>query len=313
MIQKLSETTQVSKFIRNFATDMYNLREAWIKMNGQLPFEQWDGRMYCKQTDAAITFRTNKTQGFIAAYSFTLVTEGWLTIAYNGQKITLKPDDLYIYSPGLEVAVLDASEDYRGICLLADEHLTIESPTVHDLVNIAYMPIVYLHEPKIALPHDEARRLEDKMHEIIGYLHSDHIYKSKILQMLYAVFLLDVQSVQTKAISERRVPQRVEDIFIGFIRLLPRHFARHHDIAFYAAALHISSVYLSRIVRQVTGRTVVDYINQHLLMEASYLLRTTSLSITQIADRLNFADTPSFSKFFSRLKGMSPRQYRAEK
>ena len=289
---------------------MYSLREAWIKMNGQLPFEQWDGRMYCVETDSAITFRANKTQGFMAAYTFTLVIEGWLTIVYNGQELTLLPNDLYIYSPGLEVTIVAASENYRGICLLADEHLTIESPTVHDLVNIAYAPIVQLHEPKIALHNDDARRLEDKMREIEGYLHSDHIYKTKILQMLYAVFLLDVQNAQAKAISKRQVPQRVEEIFFGFIRLLPRHFAQHHDITFYASSLNISSVYLSRIVRMVTGRTVVDYINQHLLMEASYLLRTTSLSVTQIADRLNFADTPSFSKFFSRKKGVTPKEYR---
>lgn len=68
---------------------------------------------------------------------------------------------------------------------------------------------------------------------------------------------------------------------------------------------------LSRVVRQVTGRTVIDYINQMLLMEASFLLRTTSMSITQIADRLHFADSPSFSKFFSRLKGLSPKEYKA--
>ena len=289
---------------------MYNLREAWIKMFGQLPYEQWDGRMYCKETDAAITFLTNKTQGFMAAYTFTLVIEGWLTIVYNGQELTLLPDDLYIYSPGLEVTVLAASENYRGICLLADEHITIESPTVHDLVNIAYAPIVQLHEPKISLPHGDARRMEEKMREIIGYLHSDHIYKTKILQMLYAVFLLDVQNAQANVISQRKVPQRVEEIFFNFIRLLPQHFAEHHDIAFYASALNISSVYLSRVVRQVTGRTVIDYINQHLLMEASYLLRTTSLSITEIADRLHFADTPSFSKFFSRKKGVTPKDYR---
>ncbi len=289
---------------------MYNLREAWIKMLGQLPYEQWDGRMYCQETDAAITFLTNKTQGFMAAYTFTLVIEGWLTIVYNGQELTLLPDDLYIYSPGLEVTVLAASENYRGICLLADEHITIESPTVHDLVNIAYAPIVQLHEPKISLPHDDARRMEEKMREIIGYLHSDHIYKTKILQMLYAVFLLDVQNAQANVICQRKVSQRVEEIFFNFIRLLPQHFAEHHDIAFYASALNISSVYLSRVVRQVTGRTVIDYINQHLLMEASYLLRTTSLSITEIADRLHFADTPSFSKFFSRKKGVTPKDYR---
>lgn len=289
---------------------MYSLREAWVIMHGQLPYEKWDGKMYCSETDADITFRANKTQGFMAAYTFTLVTEGWLKIVYNEQELTLLPNDLYIYSPGLEVTILAASENYHGICLLADEHLTIETPIVHDLVNIAYAPIVQLHEPKITLPYEDARRLEEKMREMIGYLHSDHIYKTKILQMLYAVFLLDVQSAQNKAIRQRQVPQRIEEIFFGFIRLLPQHFAEHHDIAFYASALNISSVYLSRIVRQITGRTVVDYINQHLLMEASYLLRTTSLSVSQIADRLHFADTPTFSKFFSRKKGVTPREYR---
>ncbi len=275
-----------------------------------MPFEQWDGRMYCQETDATITFRANKTQGFMAAYTFTLVIEGWLTIVYNGQELTLQPHDLYIYSPGLEVTILAASENYRGICLLADEHLTIESPTVHDLVNIAYAPIVQLKEPKISLSNEDARRMEEKMREIVGYLHSDHIYKTQILQMLYAVFLLEIQSAQAKAINRRQVSQRIEEIFFGFIRLLPLYSAEHHDIAFYASELHISTVYLSRVVRQVTGRTVVDYINQQLLMEASYLLRTTSISVSQIADRLHFADTPSFSKFFLHKKGISPKDYR---
>jgi len=45
-------------------------------------------------------------------------------------------------------------------------------------------------------------------------------------------------------------------------------------------------------------------------MEATFLLKTSKLNINQIADQLRFADTPSFSKFFSRLNGMSPKDYR---
>ena len=193
---------------------------------------------------------------------------------------------------------------------MADEHVTIEAPSVHDLVHLAFMPIVQLHEPKQTLPADAAQHLIIKMREIIGYLHSDHIYKGEVLRMLYSIFLLDLQNAQQRAIVHRQTPQRVEEIFIGFTRLLPRHFAEHHDIPFYADQLHISPVYLSRVVRQVTGRTVVDYINQMLLMEASFLLQTSPMSITQIAEHLHFADTPSFSKFFLRMKGVSPKEYR---
>jgi AraC-like DNA-binding protein len=217
---------------------------------------------------------------------------------------------LYIYSPGLPVDVIATSDDFHGYCLMADERVTIEAPSVHDLVHLAYMPIVQLHEPKQTLASDAAQHLIMKMREIIGYLHSNHIYKGEVLRMLYSIFLLDLQNAQQRAIVHRQTPQRVEEIFIGFIRLLPSHFAEHHDIAFYADRLHISPVYLSRVVRQVTGRTVIDFINQMLLMEATFLLQSSKLSITQIADHLHFADTPSFSKFFSRLKGMSPKEYR---
>ena len=289
---------------------MYSLKEAWVLMHNETPFENWDGKMYCNETDTAITFRANETHGYMAAYTFTLVLKGWLTIVYNGQELTLRPDDLYIYSPGLPVTIVAASDDYHGICLLADEHISIELPTVRDMVHIAYLPIVRLHEPKLTLAHDDAEQLAAKMREITAYLHSDHIFKDKVLQMLYAIFLLDLQNAQDRAIAQRTVPQRVEEIFISFIRLLPNHFAAHHDIAFYASALNISPVYLSRVVRQVTGRTVIDYVNQHLLMEASFLLRTSQLSIAQIADRLHFAEAASFSKFFSRTKGLSPREYR---
>ncbi len=281
-------------------------------MHGTEPVEQWDGRIYCNETDAAITYRANEIHGYMASYTFTLVLEGWLVIIYNGQELTLRPDDIYMYSPGQPVTIVSASDNYHGICLLADEHVTIESPTVHDLVHIAYAPLVQLHEPILMLQHEDAVRIGEKMREIHDYLHSDHIYKSKILEMLYAVFLLDLQDAQEKAIPKRSVPQRVEEIFIGFLRLLPQHFVQHHDIAFYASALNISSVYLSRVVRQVAGRTVIDYVNQFLVMEAAFLLRTSRLSITQIADRLHFADPASFSKFFTRLKGVSPKTYRVQ-
>lgn len=311
MTQNLSETIQLSKIIRIFAPDMYTLNEYLPTFIGEdLPEKGCDEGMYCIESNAATILRTNLLHGFLSCFAFMVVDKGWMTIHYNGRELTLHPNDLYIYSPGLPVTVIAASDDFHGYCLMADEHVTIVAPSVRDLLHLAYMPIVQLHEPKQTLASDAAQHLIMKMREIIDYLHSTHIYKGEVLRMLYAVFLLDVQNAQQKTIAHRQTSQRVEEIFIGFIRLLPSHFAEHHDIAFYADRLHISPVYLSRVVRQVTGRTVIDYINQMLMMEATFLLQTSQLSITQIADHLHFADTPSFSKFFSRLKGMSPKEYR---
>ena len=290
---------------------MYTLNEYLpIFVGDDLPAKGWDDGLYCLETNAVNILRINLTHGFVSCFAFMLVDNGWMTIRYNGRELMLRPNDLYIYSPCLPVAVVATSDDFHGYCLIADEHVTIETPSVHDLVHIAYLPIVQLHEPKQTLSSDAAQHLLMKMREIIGYLHSDHIYKGVVLRMLYSIFLLDLQNAQSLAIVHRQTSQHLEEIFIGFIRLLPLHFIEHHDIPFYASQLHITPVYLSRVVRQVTGRTVVDYVNQMLLMEATFLLQNSKLSITQIADRLHFADTPSFSKFFSRLSGMSPTEYR---
>jgi len=290
---------------------MYSLKEALkLFVGSELPTKDWEGSMYCIEINAAAALRTNETQGFITCYAFILVDKGWMRILYNGGELTFNPNDLYTYSPGLRVTVIAASEDFHCLCLMADEHAAIDAPVVHDLVHIATLPVVQLREPKQTLPADAARHLAEKMCEITYYQHSDHIYKAEVLRLLYAVFLLDLQNVQDRTIVHRQLSQRVEDIFIGFIRLLPDHFIEHHDIPFYASRLCISPVYLSRVVRQVSGRTVIDYINHMLLMEACFLLRTSKLSIAQISDRLHFSDTPSFSKFFSRMKGLSPREYR---
>lgn len=292
---------------------MYTLKETWQKNYDHEPTEKWDGKMICIALDADISFKSNETEGHSLHYSFTIVTEGWLTFVYNGQEITINANDLYIYSPGLPITILSASSDYQSLCILIDEQTALEIPIVRHLVSIAYKPLALLNGPVVSLTSDTANKLTDRMRDMISYFNSQHIYKSQVLQQLFSVFILDVQNILEISINQQHSPQRMDDLFIVFLRLLPEHFIEHHDISFYAERMNISTSYLSRIVKQLTGRTVVDYISQMLTMEAAFLLTTTSLTISQIADRLHFADLASFSKFFLRMKGMNPREFRKRK
>lgn len=290
---------------------MYTIREWWnIAFNSE-PYQGWDGKVLCTKSNLEMTQKTNITQGFAACYSFTLVTSGWLHMRYNDRELTIRKNDLYIYSPGLAVTILDGSADYQSICLMVDEFTTLESPAVRDMVSMAYLPLVQLSAPTVRLRPEQARMFEGRMKEMIGYQQSDNVYKEKLLRMLYAVFLVDLQNVLELSIVHPQVSPRVEEIFIGFNRLLPEHFIEHRDIAFYADRLCITNDYLSRIVKRISGRTVGDFINQMLTMEACYLLRTSSMSISQIAYRLRFSEPAAFTRFFIRMKGMPPKEFRS--
>ena len=289
---------------------MYRLKD-FLRTVAGLPKESIaSDELFCSDTDTQSSFITNKMQETLKAYTYTLVRQGWLTIIHNGRELTLQPGDLYVYSPGFQVAIVGGSVDYQAVCLMADEQMTLEMPAIWNIIRTAYYPISELGQPILSLSPSQANHLYDRMQEIQRYLSSSHRFLKESLRTLYTLFVLDLRSFMEKGIPPHQHSERTTELFIRFIRLLPRHFAEHHDIGFYADELHITTTHLSRIVRQMTGRTVIDYINQMLLMEASWLLQTTPLSLSAIAERLHFADQSSFGKFFTRLKGITPKAYR---
>ncbi|MCR4660160.1 MAG: helix-turn-helix domain-containing protein [Bacteroidales bacterium] len=217
---------------------------------------------------------------------------------------------MFIYLPGLSVTIIEASADYRGICLIADEGYTLELPVVRNAIRTAYFPLLEFGNPRLSLQPDDSRHLEQLMRLAIRYLYSQHPLHSESLRLLYSLFLSDLSAIEDRSVPRHRFSPRIEELFLRFIQMLPQHFIEHRDIAFYADRLCITTTYLSRVVRQVSGRTVADYIDQMLLMEAAWLLQTSTLTVAQIADRLHFADTTTFARFFKRLKGCTPKEYR---
>lgn len=295
--------------------DMFRLEATWMWQYGHNTIPDWDGKLLIVDTDAHNSLvETNALPGTIAAYGYTIVLQGWMTMLYNGRELHVTKYDLIIYTPGIVVSVSDISGDYRGICLVADKDFAFESPMMRDAIRAAYLPAVELREPRLTLSEEDYLHLMELMGIIRRYLLSaDHPFRSECLRTTYGLFLLELNAIQERTIRERRFPKRIEELFFDFLRLVPIHFAEHHDVAFYASQLCITPRYLSRIVRDVSGRTVVDYINQMLLMEASYLLQQTSLPIVQIAERLHFSEAASFTRFFTRMNGMNPREFRKEK
>ena len=291
---------------------MFRLEATWMWQYGHDTIPDWDGKLLIIDTDPHNSLvETNALPGTIAAYGYTIVLHGWMTMLYNGRQVHYTKDDLIIYTPGDVVSVINISDDYRGICLVADKDFAFESPTMRNAIRAAYLPVVELSEPRLTLAEKDNHHLMELMCIIRRYLLSaGHPFRSECLRTTYGLFLLELNAIQERTICNRRFPKRIEELFFDFLRLVPIHFAEHHDVGFYASELCITPRYLSQIVRDISGRTVIDHINQMLLMEASYLLQQTSLPIADIAVRLHFSETASLTRFFTRMKGINPSMYR---
>ncbi len=104
--------------------------------------------------------------------------------------------------------------------------------------------------------------------------------------------------------------KRSDLLFRQFKKLLVENYRRHHRIEFYADALHISTTYLARTVKRLTGHTVRFHIAELLCADARRLLDSTDMEVKQIADLLGFSDQSVFGKFFTKMTGLSPVKYR---
>lgn len=80
----------------------------------------------------------------------------------------------------------------------------------------------------------------------------------------------------------------------------------------YYRELRISRGYFFELFRAATGLSPVQYINRFRINRAKEDLRFTALSVTEIAEKHGFSSVHYFSKLFSQLAGVSPREFREE-
>lgn len=77
-----------------------------------------------------------------------------------------------------------------------------------------------------------------------------------------------------------------------------------------ARSVYLNPNYLSRLFGNETGTSLIDYINSQKLSEASRLLQTSDLSITEVAGHVGYTNMPYFSRLFKKKFGTSPAEYR---
>ena len=125
------------------------------------------------------------------------------------------------------------------------------------------------------------------------------------LSMFYGYSHLKHEVNEVKSTNSRQ-----EEIFTKFTELLERHHKKEREIAFYADKMCMTSKHLSQVIKDYTGKTALSIIEEYVISEAKSMLLSTTMSIQQISDELNFPSQSVFGKYFKRVAGISPSEYR---
>ncbi|SHM77114.1 helix-turn-helix domain-containing protein [Morganella morganii] len=136
-----------------------------------------------------------------------------------------------------------------------------------------------------------------------------HIMQRNHLQNL---FLRIAERMPPDAPAATQKYSRKETLCWRFWELICRHSREHRDVQYYARQLNITPFYLSQLTGTFFNHSPKSLINRRVIPEIKTLLRYSTLSVEQIADKLHFDDPSYLCRYFRRETGISLTTYRRQ-
>ena len=220
----------------------------------------------------------------------------------------LKPNDLVIVPENMVYASKNV-HSCNGYCM----HFKTEfiQPLLKNPLAEEFPYLGMEAEHIINVTDEESNLIQQSFRDIIKEYERFSPEKDYLLRNYIHILLLRLREIyrpHAKKINE--LATRSMKIAGEFKRLVEKNFMETREVNQYASLLHITPKHLSEVVKQHTGKSPRELINDMLLLEAKVLLGSTDLNVTEIAHRLRFGDQAHFGHFIKQHTGSSPLELR---
>lgn len=239
--------------------------------------------------------------------------DGQIQVTVNLKEWTMAENTCTICLPENLIGVQRISNDYKGIIIgVSLEYLRNINI---DLKKIIPYYMSARNHPLIRLSNDEMSIISRIYNLIISILAEKITKKNRneeVIMSLFSALILRMCDHFDRANFENKTlkTKSKEYYFVRFIDLLQRDFRHHREIGYYSDQIIVTPKYLSKLIKDISGLSAAQWIDEFTIAEASVLLKFSDKNIQQISDYLNFPSQSFFSKYFKLHTGSSPSEWR---
>lgn len=230
------------------------------------------------------------------------MTEGYI----NLNPYTSKTSSLTIIMPDQILQHKYMSEDFSGLFIVMSKKfinsLNIQSNTSL-FMSIVENPVISLSERDLKSVVTYYTMLKDAIKRV------DNPFRMETVRYLTMAFFYGT-SYKFHERSNKIQKNKNEIVVDKFLTFVKKNYRQERSVGFYADKLCLTPKYLSTLIKANTNQTASAWIDRYVILEAEALLKSTNMTIQQISDELNFPSQSFFGKYFKRLKGISPREYK---
>ncbi len=234
------------------------------------------------------------------------IRKGEADYTFNLIPMHLTPNTVIFLNRGGIIEIDQISDDFEmaGISL-SDYMLTATFGSRQSIPLINQYSELFVHATE-----DEVVVIENLLQSAWKVMHQED-FCHEVVGSIFAALLHYVNHLHDKKVNQQ--PQNVthsHELFNLFIRLVNQHSHQERQLSFYADKLCLSQRYIGTIIKQESGKTAKEWIDKAVITDAQVLLKHTDKTIAEISNELNFANPSFFCKYFRRLMGLSPQEYR---
>lgn len=235
-----------------------------------------------------------------------VLQKGYVNVCVNMVSHRVEAGTMVFVGRYVVTEITDVSDGIQGFVLsMSDELLRLAVGNV--------MPKAFdghLQNFILPLTPSEIEYL-DSLHLIIYNSLKHQASSSQVVLQLVGAMMTHISYLWEKSeVMQENTKSREQQLFTGFIRLVAQYAAERHGLDFYASHLCVTPRYMSTIVRNVSGKSAKHWIDEATINAIKVQLRYTDKQVAEIAYDMNFPNASFFCKYFKRLTGMTPMDYR---
>ena len=241
----------------------------------------------------------------VSNFHIGIVTNGEADIIVNLMPYHLKRGNLMVITCDSIIQMINYSKsfDMQGIHLSDDlTNLALNGVSFPVVKQRMTNHIVPLNDADLKLLCSLFDALWNTLHSNLQVLTARNALLTAIIHYVQQV-LMEAEGIAQPSTHDR-------EIFNRFIQMINNHCHEHRDMFFYAEGLHLNKQYLSTVISQVSGKTARYWIENATISRIKILLRHSDLTQSEISDRMSFPAPSLFSRYFKRLCGITPAEYR---
>lgn len=222
-----------------------------------------------------------------------LIRKGTATVVISEQdeRKALNADSLLVMTSRHVINGIELTPDFEAECVLVDTDMVDENTIYH-------------------LTEEKHKSVSDVFNIIHNIVRHQHINKVEMIQSMFNVLRLILEELPYEERSISHDFKHKKEVYEIFLHHLYRNFRKERQIRFYASNMNVSTAYLSRLVKEISGSTINEHVTSLIYKEACNLLSHSDMTIGEIADALSFSDQSALTNFFKMRAGMTPLAYR---